>query len=147
MPIDDQLGEPVTAARVGDTLMVRLTIVAPNDLHYVIVEDPIPAGTDAIDPMLQTSPQIGTQPAFGPADPLQRGWGYWLFTTTEFRDDRVVLYAPYLPAGTYEFVYSVRAGLPGVFNVLPATGYEFYFPEVYGRSAGSTFTIEIVPVS
>lgn len=142
MPSADQLGEPVATARVGDTLMVRLTIVAPNDLHYVVVEDPIPAGTDAIDPMLQTSQQIGTQSAFDLADPLQRGWGYWLFTTTEFRDDRVVLYAPYLPAGTYEFVYSIRAGLPGVFNVLPATGYEFYFPEVYGRSAGSTFTIE-----
>ena len=48
----------------------------------------------------------------------------------------------YLPAGTYEYVYTIRAGLAGEYNVIPATGSEAYFPEVYGRSAGMLFTIE-----
>jgi uncharacterized protein YfaS (alpha-2-macroglobulin family) len=52
-----------------------------------------------------------------------------------------VLYASYLPAGAYEFVYTLRAGLEGTYNVIPPTGQEFYFPEVYGRGAGSTFTV------
>ncbi len=132
---------PITSAQVGDNVQVRLTVIAPNDLHYVVIEDPIPAGTDAVNPNLNTSQQIGTQPELNPANPLSQGWGWWYFSNIEFRDQKVVLYSTYLPAGTYEYVYTIRAGLAGEFNVIPATGYEFYFPEVYGRSAGSTFTI------
>jgi uncharacterized protein YfaS (alpha-2-macroglobulin family) len=35
----------------------------------------------------------------------------------------------------------VRAGTAGEFNVIPTTAQEFYFPDVYGRSAGTTFTV------
>jgi uncharacterized protein YfaS (alpha-2-macroglobulin family) len=132
---------PITAAQVGDTVQVRLTVIAPNDLHYVVIEDPIPAGTNAVNPNLNTSQQVGTQPELNPQDPLSQGWGWWFFSNIEFRDQKVVLSSTYLPAGTYEYVYTIRAGLAGVYNVIPATGSEFYFPEVYGRSAGSTFTI------
>lgn len=131
----------ITEARIGDLVQVHLTIIAPNDLHYVVIEDPIPAGTDAVNPDLETSQQIGTQPEVNLQDPLSRGWGWWWFSNVDFRDEKVVLYSTYLPAGTYEYVYTIRAGLEGVFNVIPATGQEFYFPDVYGRSAGSTFAI------
>ncbi|MBL8120901.1 MAG: hypothetical protein JNJ78_25570 [Anaerolineae bacterium] len=133
--------DPVTEARVGDLLQVRLTIIVPEDRQYVVIEDPIPAGVEAINPNLLTEQQIGTQPEIDTGDPLSQGWGWWWFSNIEFRDEKVVLYATYLPAGTYEFRYSIRAGLPGVYNVIPVTGYEFYFPEVYGRSAGSAFTV------
>lgn len=133
--------EAVTEAKVGDLLQVRLTIIAPNDLYYVVIEDPIPAGTEGVNPNLATEQQIGTQPGLDSSDPLSQGWGWWWFSNIEFRDEKVNLYATYLPAGTYEYVYSIRAGLPGVYNVIPPTGYEFYFPEVYGRGAGSLFTV------
>jgi alpha-2-macroglobulin len=132
---------PVTEAHVGDTLQVRLTVIVPNSVHYVVIEDAIPAGSDAVDPGLNTSQQIGTQPELNLEDPLSSGWGWWYFSNIEYRDEKVVLFSTFLPAGTYEYVYSIRAGLPGVYNVIPPVGYEFYFPEVYGRGAGSTFTI------
>jgi uncharacterized protein YfaS (alpha-2-macroglobulin family) len=47
----------------------------------------------------------------------------------------------YLPAGTYEYVYHARATVPGVYRVMPPTAQEQYFPEVYGRGAGSLFTV------
>ena len=134
--------EVVTSARVGDTVQVRLTVIVPNSVHYVVIEDPIPAGSDAVDPNLNTSQQIGTQPELNLEDPLSYGWGWWYFSNIEYRDEKVVLTSDYLPAGTYEYVYTIRAGLPGVYNVIPPTAYEFYFPEVYGRGAGSLFTIE-----
>ena len=139
---NDKNHTPITQAHVGDLVQVRLTIIAPNDLYYAVIEDPIPAGTEGVNPNLTTEQQIGTQPGLDSADPLLYGWGWWWFSNIEFRDQKVVLYSSYLPAGTYEYQYSIRAGLPGVYNVIPATGQEFYFPEVYGRSAGSTFTIE-----
>ncbi|MFN8562123.1 MAG: Ig-like domain-containing protein [Anaerolineae bacterium] len=139
LPGSDQ---PITSAQVGDNVTVHLTVIAPNDLHYVVIEDPIPAGTDAVDPNLNTSQQIGTQPELNPENPLSQGWGWWYFSNIEYRDQKVVLFSSYLPAGTYEYVYTIRAGLAGEYNVIPPTGSEFYFPEVYGRGAGSLFTIE-----
>jgi uncharacterized repeat protein (TIGR01451 family) len=119
-----------------------LTIIAPNNLHYVVIEDPIPAGTDAVDPNLRTTSVVGTQPEeLNLSNPLSRGWGWWYFSNTEFRDEKVVIYATYLPRGTYEYSYIIRTGLPGAYNVIPTTGQEFYFPEVYGRSDGMLFTI------
>ncbi len=35
---------PVSSAQVGDVVRVTVTIVAPTDLHHVLVEAPIPAG-------------------------------------------------------------------------------------------------------
>jgi uncharacterized protein YfaS (alpha-2-macroglobulin family) len=137
----DAAGEIVTAARVGELITARLTIIAPNDLHFVAINDPIPSGADAVDPNLSTSQQIGTQPELNPRDPLSQGWGWWWFSRITFHDDGVILSAEYLPAGTYEFVYTIRPGLPGIYNVLPPTGREVYFPAVNGRGAGSTFTI------
>jgi hypothetical protein len=139
--LNDPDGGSVNTARVGDVIQVRLTVIAPNDLHYVVIDDPLPAGAEAINPRLDTSQQVGTRPGLDSNDPLSRGWGWWYFSNIEFRDEKVSLYSTYLPAGTYEYVYSMRAGIPGTYNVIPATGQEFYFPEVYGRSDGMTFTI------
>lgn len=132
---------PVSEARVGEIVQVRLTIIAPSDLYYVAIEDPIPAGAEAINPGLNTNQQIGVMPGLDRANPLWRGWGWWWFSQIDFHDEKTVLYASYLPAGTYEYVYSIRAAIPGTYNVIPTTGQEFYFPEVYGRGAGNTFTI------
>ena len=137
----DADGEPVTSANVGDIVEVRLTVVVPNSLHYVTIEDPIPAGTEAINPDLDTSAQIGTRPGLDRLDVDRYGWGWWWFSNIEFRDEQVVLSSTFLPAGTYEYVYSLRASVPGTYNVIPATAQETYFPDVYGRSAGETFTV------
>ena len=37
----------------------------------------------------------------------RRGW--WYFTHTELRDEKIVLSADYLPAGTYVYTYTARA--------------------------------------
>lgn len=132
---------PITEARVGEIVEVRLTIIAPEDLHYVVIEDPLPAGAEAIDPGLLTSQQVGTRPGLDSANPLRYGWGWWWFSNIEFRDEKVTLYSTYLPRGTYEYVYTIRPGIVGEYNVIPPIGQEFYFPNVYGRGAGSTFTV------
>jgi uncharacterized protein YfaS (alpha-2-macroglobulin family) len=45
------------------------------------------------------------------------------------------------PRGVYEYSYLMRASVPGEFNVIPATAYEMYFPEVFGRSDGGKFVV------
>ncbi|HRI55558.1 MAG TPA: Ig-like domain-containing protein [Anaerolineae bacterium] len=132
--------QPISQAQVGDTIQVKLTIVAPTNLHYLVVESPLPAGAEAIDPSLLNTSLVYEGPELQPADG-QWPWFWWTPTSTELRDEKVALFATELPAGTYEYTYQMRASLPGQFQVLPAVAYQMYFPEVWGRSAGATFGI------
>ncbi len=45
--IPEQTCPTITQAKVGDVIRVKLTVVVPNSLYYVIVEDPLPAGAEA----------------------------------------------------------------------------------------------------
>jgi hypothetical protein len=133
----------ISQAQVGDVIRVKLTIIVPNDAHYVVVEDPFPAGTEGVDQSLKTTSVVGEQPTLTRTD--QRDpwgtWGWWWFSHTEIRDEKAVLFATYLPRGTYEYTYLIRASLAGEYRVIPTHAYEMYFPEVFGRSDGGLFTI------
>ena len=136
----DDAKKPITEIQRGELVRVRVTIVAPAALHYVVVNDPLPAGLEAVDSSLLTDVQVPQ--SYTVLDFAKRGWGWWFFTHTELRDEKVVLSADYLPAGTYVFTYLARAGTAGTFNVIPTTAYEFYFPDVYGRGEGTRFVVE-----
>ena len=134
----------ITSAQVGDAVRVKLTIIAPNDLHYVVIEDPFPAGTEGVDQSLKTASVADEASELTRTDrysPWGGGWGWWWFNHTELRDEKAVLFATYLPRGTYEYTYLIRASLPGEYGAIPTHAYEMYFPEVFGRSDGGTFTI------
>ena len=63
------------------------------------------------------------------------------YSRSELRDEKVVLFADYLPKGTYEYSYTMRATLPGDYHVIPTVASQFYFPEVFGRSDGRLLSI------
>jgi uncharacterized protein YfaS (alpha-2-macroglobulin family) len=132
---------PITEIEQGQTFLARLTVVVPNSLHYVIIEDFLPAGLEAVDTSLKTSQQVGAPPRYDWDDYFAQGWGWWYFDHVELRDEKVVISANYLPQGTYEYVYLVRASTPGEYRVIPPTAQEFYFPEVYGRGDGALFVV------
>lgn len=140
----DETNTPITEARIGDVVEVQITIIAPRPIHYLVLQDPIPAGSDAIDPSLLTSQQVGTEAEVTSEDQINRPWWMWGWyrpNEVEYRDDSVMLYTEYLAAGTYQFSYSIRIGLSGEYNVIPTTAQAQYFPEIYGRTAGTLFTI------
>ena len=135
---------PVTGAVVGDTLNVRLTITLTEDVYFFVLEDPIPAGTEPVDTNLLTTSQQAQGPSLTPSSSNEWRWfwGWWYFDHTEMRDEQVNLYADYLPRGTYTYTYQIRASVPGEFQTMPSEGYAFYFPEVFGRTDGTLFTVE-----
>ncbi|MCL5995592.1 MAG: alpha-2-macroglobulin, partial [Chloroflexi bacterium] len=139
-PEPGQPCEAITSAPVGQNVRVRLTIVAPNDLYFVRVTDPLPGGAEVVDTSLKTSQQIGTQTSVQQIG-SDTGWGWWWFSHTELRDDHAALFASNLPAGTYEYTYVIRTSIAGSFKVMPASVEESYFPETFGRSDGAQFTI------
>lgn len=133
---------PLAQIEQGEILLARITIVAPNALHYVVIEDPLPAGLEALDQALETNPQELAPDRYDWDDLQERGWGWWYFDHVELRDEKVVISADYLPPGTYIYTYLVRASTPGEFRVIPPTAQEFYFHEVYGRGEGSLFVVK-----
>ena len=148
LPVDcdqEDACPPIEGTQVGEVVRVKITLVAPNDLHYLVLEDPLPAGCEAVDQSLATTSVVSEGPEMENVDQEQRwggyGWGWWWFQHTEIRDEKVVLFADYVPRGTYEYTYLIRASVPGQFLTMPTTAYEMYFPEVWGRSDGGTFRI------
>ncbi|MBN1304957.1 MAG: hypothetical protein JXA13_11025 [Anaerolineales bacterium] len=135
----DDPTQAVTEIARGELVQVRLTIIAPESLHYVIIDDPLPAGFEAIDASIATDALAPT--VYNMKIYKERGWGWWYFDHTELRDEKVVLSADYLPAGTYVYTYIARASTAGAFHVIPPTASEFYFPDVSGRGSGSVFTV------
>ncbi len=133
---------PISQAKVGDVLTVRVTMTLPQDIYYFVLEDPIPAGTEPVDTSLLTTSRATEAPDIRPAYNPYWYWGWWLFDHTEMRDEQVNLYADFLPDGTYVYTYQVRASIPGEFQTMPSHAYAFYFPEVFGRGAGTLFTVQ-----
>ena len=148
----DDPDTPITSAPVGDVVRVTVTVVAPADRLFAKVEDFLPAGLEPIDPQLNiVAPYLREQleadraEALRGADPgYSAPWYRWYWSPwdqVELRDDRVVLRASRLPRGMHEYVYYARATTPGDFFVAPVHAEESYFPDVFGRSDSSRFSV------
>jgi uncharacterized protein YfaS (alpha-2-macroglobulin family) len=148
----DDASRPVSAARVGDTVRVTVTVIAPADRAYVVIEDLLPAGLEPVDVRLRTvDPALKAKLDADRIQAAQRqaggyvapwfGWYYSPWQQADLRDDRAVLSAERLSKGVYEYVYYARATAPGDFFVAPAHAEETYFPEVFGRSDSSRFVV------
>ena len=139
-------GAPLKTAAAGDLVEIRLTVIAPTDAYYLVLDDPLPAGLEAVNGTLQTTgltARLDLHPAGG--DTGGKGGGQAatavFFDNVEMRDDRTVLYATYLPAGVYEYRYLARATTPGSYTVLPAAAHLTYLPDVWGRTDSNGFTV------
>jgi uncharacterized protein YfaS (alpha-2-macroglobulin family) len=125
-------GLPLRRAAVGDVVAVDLTVTLDDDVNYLVVEDPLPAGLEPID----TNLDITGREYRSEGDDRDRTW-----THVELHDDRVALFATFLQAGTYTFRYLARATIPGDFQVLPGQAYPMYYPQMYGRGEGTRMVI------
>ncbi len=138
-------GTTVDSAKVGDIISVTVTIVAPTDLYQALIEVPIPAGAEPIDTSLATTSESLAGPQVDvmadSSGQKQQPWLFWTPTYTDLRDDKVALFATRLPAGAYTYTFQLRATVPGEYRVLPVYAEMMYFNEVWGRSAGSQFTV------
>ena len=83
-------------AAPGDVLTVRLTVAGSPEWRYLALEDPLPAGVEAI--------QDTT--AYPLETPGAVRW--WWGSRVEYRDSRTVFFQETFERGRYEFVYLVK---------------------------------------
>ena len=153
---------PITRVAEGQLVRVKLRVTVPVTRSFIVVDDALPAGLEAIDLSLRTA---GLPPVAAGRDPSPdeeqqevagaeaAGWyyGYWEYgwwspwDHRELRDDRVVYVATTLWPGTYTMTYVARATTPGVFVRPPVHAEEMYNPAVNGRSDGGVFTVTAKP--
>ncbi len=115
-------------ARPGDLVLVRLTAAGARDWRYLMLEDPIPAGTEPIQ-----RDDLFT---------LEQGRTDWWGSRREFRDSRVVFFQERFDAGRYEYSYVLKVITPGVFRASPARIAAMYVPGGTASSAAITMTVE-----
>ena len=125
----------------GDLVLVDLVVAAPTLRHFVVIEDPLPAGLEAVDARLRTtSAQLDIDAHAPELDPGASGFqSSWY--RRELRDDRVLFFVDRMPPGLYHYRYLARASALGRFVVPPTRAEEMYQPEVFGRSGASTVEV------
>jgi hypothetical protein len=145
-------GTPLTRVTEGELVRVRLRLTVPATRQFVVLDDALPAGLEAVDLSLRTASAMPGPGASAPreaeqGDTPQWGFGRWdagwwsPFDHQEIRDDRVVYSASVLWPGTYTATYLARATTAGTFVKPPAHAEEMYNPGVHGRSDGGNFVV------
>jgi hypothetical protein len=140
---------PLTSVTEGQVVRVRLRIRVPDERVMVVLDDPLPAGLEAVDLSLRTVSPFAPDVLAPEPEPYAGSWlfgswdaGMWSpFDHTEIRDDRVVYFARTLWRGSYDATYLARATTAGRFTMAPAHAEEMYNPGVHGRSGGGTFVV------
>jgi len=142
------------AVLAGDLVIVDLLFESAEPRDQVVLDDPLPAGVEALDYDLDTTSQAkaeaeARQNAEANADPKK---ATWLGTTyrsatsrRQVKDDRVLTFFDHIEPGMYRVHYLARATSVGTFVVPPTRVEAMYVPEVYGRTAASWLAVRAKP--
>lgn len=122
--------KPLTI-QTGQVYNIELELIVDHPVDRVVINDPLPAGFEAVDESFQTA----TSALKAKADNWQLG-----FKT--IYSDRIIAYADHLDPGVYSLHYLVRGVTPGTFLYPGAKVHLQYAPEEFGRSADSILVLE-----
>ncbi len=134
--------KPTGTFRVGDIVRVTVSAGATDNtqpLHYLVLEDRLPAAFEAVDPAL-TSQAL---PRGINAETL-RSWFYFpaAVSNREFLKDRVRVFANHLWGRNLEVSYIARVVRSGKVTAPAAKAELMYSPEIHGLSIPQSFEVK-----
>lgn len=144
----------------GDLVLVDLHVVSTSPRDQVVVDDPLPAGFEALAAKLRTTSSAGArvddevafeetahgedvEGADSDSDDARSG-GHAVHSTffhREVHDDRVLTFVEHMPAGIFHYRYLARATSRGNYLLPPTRAECMYQPEVFGRTAGQVIEV------
>ena len=155
---DTKETKPLAEFKAGENYKGHITMIVPQEMNYIVVQDLLPAGFEPIDMQLSTSSRAAGLMAHGEGEIFRNQWqdspdyddvvpeiDYGMsfgFRHQEVRDDSIVWSDEIVPPGVYHIRYPVRATTAGTFLMPGATAFEFYRPEIFGRSRARTIEIK-----
>jgi hypothetical protein len=135
--LDPQSGEPLKEVIAGQLVRVEIKVEMPVDGFFIILEDRLPGGFEALNESLNTTSHEGSaldeEPRFY--------WQEYGYNNKEVRSDRVSFFISELLAGEYTYTYLARATHSGSFVALPAELWAMYDASIWGRSASTRVEI------
>jgi uncharacterized protein YfaS (alpha-2-macroglobulin family) len=133
---DGESGARIERAAAGQLVRVDLEVVLPADGFYLLIEDKLPGGLEALNENLNSESHLVDD--FGEAIYYWEELGY---NYKEVRADRVSFFVTELSSGTYEYSYLARATHPGAFVALPAEVSAMYDLSLWGRSGSDVLQV------
>lgn len=109
----------------GDIIEAELIIKTKNDVEYIMLKDPKPAGCEA----------LGTNSGYTHLGSVS---GY-----KELGDEEIRLFLSSLPMGEYRLYHRLRAERPGRFSAMPSVIEAMYAPELRGNSHDQKISISM----
>lgn len=114
--------------RVGDMVVVSLTIDIGGGDRYLAINDPLPSVLEAINPAFETQNSRGE-------DQLPEGIEAWFCDHREIHADRALFFTDYAPQkGKFQLRYLARVIAEGDTIAPPAKIEAMYQPDKYGLS-------------
>jgi uncharacterized protein YfaS (alpha-2-macroglobulin family) len=138
--LDAQTGKPLESVAAGQLVKVRLEVNFPQNGYFIIVEDQLPGGLEALNESLNT-----TSHEQAANDYEQQEIYFWQelgYNNKEVHGERVSFFISEVEAGRQVYTYLARATRPGAFSALPAEAYAMYDLSLWGRSASGTMRVE-----
>ncbi|WP_175414833.1 alpha-2-macroglobulin family protein [Nibricoccus aquaticus] len=142
--------QPVNgSAMEGEQVVARVALTVPNDLEYVMVEVPKPAGCEPLNPLSGWDARLvrigksGTALAVsgaGGRDEMSADGEEAIYR--EEHDDKSVFFIDRLDAGNWEIRFGLRAVHRGDYRALPVQAEAMYAPEVRANSDARRLRIE-----
>ena len=118
----------------GDILRVRLEMEAQADQTWVVVSDPIPAGSSILGSGLGRDSRLLTQ------GEKKEGWVWPAYEERSFEAFRA--YYRYVPKGKWTVEYTIRLNQAGLFQLPTTRAESLYFPEMFGEIPNRAFEVQ-----
>ena len=132
-------GGPMTIRR-GELVRVTLTLNAPSERYFVVVDDPVPGGLEPLSPDLATSSGLAAEEASPP------GGAYpYPFYHRELRFDSARFFADAVAQGTHVLTWIGQAVAVGRFTVPAPHAEQMYDPDIFGNDVPATLVVEEAP--
>jgi uncharacterized protein YfaS (alpha-2-macroglobulin family) len=136
---DAETNRMVENIEAGSLVKVELAVDMPEDGSYMIVEDHLPGGLEALNEGLNTSSRWLGEANYIETDYRWRSLGY---NNKEVFGDRVSFFITDLSAGRHRFTYLARATTAGNFIALPTQAWAMYDEDLWGRSVSSEVSVQ-----
>jgi hypothetical protein len=135
---DPVTNKPITRIEAGQLVKVVLYVTLPQDGSFIIVEDNLPGGLEALNEGLNTTSHIASEYEWQEVDYSWQEYGY---NYKEIRNGRVSFFITNFEVGSRTITYMARATHAGEFTAMPTETYAMYDVTLWGRSASSQFVI------
>jgi uncharacterized protein YfaS (alpha-2-macroglobulin family) len=115
--------------KTGEKYIVEVNIETKMERSFVILDDPLPAGLNVLNPDFETTSGYDLLETRASRDSEWAGYWWGNFYRSEIYFDRVQVFADYLTRGTHKWKYLVIATNSGSYAVPHTVVTELYNPE------------------